>query len=72
MHDHQQIFCLLSSVLRAYREAIRHMARTAQTKKVVPSPAGIAISPQPSRPGMRLALADRFDALMDQEERNVA
>ena len=56
-HD-QQIFCLPPTVLRAYATVIRQMAQNARTKVVVPS---------------LLALADRFDALADQqEERNVA
>ena len=53
MQDSQQIFCLPPVVLRAYSETIRQMAQTAQTKEVVPS---------------LLALADRFDALADQQE----
>jgi EAL domain-containing protein (putative c-di-GMP-specific phosphodiesterase class I) len=56
--DNQQIFRLPPAVLRAYGEIIRQMAQTARTKEVVPS---------------LLTLADRFNALADQqEERNLA
>jgi hypothetical protein len=58
MQDNQQIFCLPPAVLRAYGQIIRQMAQTARTKEIVPS---------------MLTLADRFDALAEQqEERNVA
>jgi hypothetical protein len=58
MQHNQQIFCLPPAVLRAYAEVIRQMAQTARTEEVVPS---------------LLTLADRFDALADQQEaRNVA
>jgi hypothetical protein len=53
MQDNQQIFCLPPAALRAYSETIRQMAQTARTKEVVPS---------------LLTLADRFDALADQQE----